>query len=366
MNNHSADITFFGTGEFAARALFDLAASASQAITVQIVGRSEARLAWLRTAANARAVLFGRPVRTITRVCPSFDEESITRVLKESRPKVVFQAASLQTASVLRGADNAWSQLVQQGGLSATAPFQALLSLRIARIAEHVLPGIHFLNACFPDVVNPMLVAAGVRVLSGVGNIGILSNAFAGSRNVREPGRVRVLAHYQQLGVWRKVPQERAGTAPRVWLDGQEVDDVFGAFADVQLSPEVAFDISGATGVPLMVALASGMAWRGHVPGPLGLPGGYPVRIDASGNMSLDLPEGVTAKDAEAWNKAFEERSGMTVGPDGHAQYHGLLREKLQAHDADIAKGFHCADVEIAAQRLSALRDRLQAAPALA
>ncbi|WP_028605124.1 hypothetical protein [Ottowia thiooxydans] len=360
MTTQSADITFFGTGEFAARALFDLVASASQPLTVQVVGRNEARLAWLRTAANARAVLFGRPVRTVTRVCDSFEDEPIARILSESRPRVVFQAASLQTASVLRGTDNAWSQLVQQGGLSATAPFQALLSLRIARIAQRVLPGTHFLNACFPDVVNPMLAAAGANVLCGVGNIGILSNSFAGSKNVQEDGRLRVLAHYQQLGVWRRQPGERQGATPRVWLDGREVADVFGEFADVKLSPEVAFDISGATGVPLMMALALGKEWRGHVPGPLGLPGGYPVRIDAQGRIALDLPEGITAQEAERWNNAFEERSGLTVSTDGRACYHGLLREKLELHDPELAKGFHCTEVEAVAERLGALRDRLQ------
>ncbi len=359
MTTASVDITFFGTGEFAARALFDLAASATRPLTVQVVGRNAPRLAWLRTAANARAVLFGRPLRVVTEVCSDFDEASVTRVLAASRPRVVFQAASLQTASVIRATDNAWSQLVQQGGLSATAPFQAVLSLRIARVVQQVLPGTSFLNACFPDVANPLLAAAGAQVLCGVGNIGILSNAFAGSKNVTEGGRLRVLSHYQQLGVWRKLPAEREGPTPRVWLDGQEIADVFAAFTDVTLSPQVAFDISGATGVPLMIALALGQAWRGHVPGPLGLPGGYPVQIDAQGRISLDLPAGISADDAARWNNAFEERSGLTVSADGQARYHGRLRELIEAHDPQLAQGFHCANVENVAQRLAALRDRL-------
>lgn len=358
-----ADITFFGTGEFAARALFDLASGATQPLTVQVVGRNEPRLSWLRTAANARAVMLGRPLRVVTHVCGSFDDESVTRVLATSRPRVVFQAASLQTASVIRAADTAWSQFVLQGGLSSTAPFQVVLSLRIARLVRQLLPDTLFLNACFPDVANPMLAAAGARVLCGVGNIGILSNAFAGSKNVREAGRLRILSHYQQLGIWRKLPPERGGSAPRVWLDGQEIADVFAEFADVFLSPEVSFDISGATGVPLMIALALGQPWRGHVPGPLGLPGGYPVSVDAHGQIALDLPEGVSAADAEGWNHAFEARNGLTVSSDGQARYHGRLLELMEQQDPQLARGFHCSDVEHVAQRLAILRAHLQGLP---
>lgn len=366
MTRAGADIAFFGTGEFAARALFDLAASAALPLDVLVIGRDEARLAWLRTAANARAVVFGRPLKVATQVCPQFDDASIARVLEATRPRVVFQAASLQTASVLRGSDDAWSRLVQQGGLSATAPFQAVLSLRIALAVQQLLPGTAFVNACFPDVANPLLAAAGVPVLCGVGNIGILANAFAGSRQIREGGRLRVLAHYQQLGTWRQLPPQRSGSAPRVWLDGAEVADVFAAFADVMLSPQVAFDISGATGVPLLVALASGQPWRGHVPGPLGLPGGYPVQVDAQGRLQLDLPPDLSEDQARRWNSAFEERSGMTVGDDGRARYHGRLQELLHAHDPQLAQGFACAEVEAVAARMAALRDRLQARPASA
>lgn len=366
MTTGSADVVFFGTGEFAARALFDLAASTAQPLAVRVVGRDEARLAWLRTAANARAVVFGRPLQVATQVCPQFDDASIARVLEAARPRVVFQAASLQTASVLRGSDDAWSQLVQQGGLSATAPFQAVLSLRIARAVQQRLPGTAFVNACFPDVANPLLVAAGASVLCGVGNIGILANAFAGARQVREGGRLRVLAHYQQLGTWRQLPPQRSGSAPRVWLDGTEVADVFATFADVMLSPQVAFDISGATGVPLLVALATGQPWRGHVPGPLGLPGGYPVALDAQGRLQLDLPAGILADEARRWNSAFEERSGLTVGDDGRARYHGRLQELLGAHDPQLAQGFACVEVEAVAARLATLRERLQTRPARA
>ena len=43
-----------------------------------------------------------------------------------------------------------------------------------------------------------------------------------------------------------------------------------------------------ASGVPLMIAMAAGDAWIRHVPGPNGLPGGYPVSF-RDGVLELDL-----------------------------------------------------------------------------
>src|SRR3546814_8971670 len=112
---------------------------------------------------------------------------------------------------------------------------------------------------------------------------------------------MRILAHYQQLPMWRLPPTHRTSIAPRVWIDQKEIQDVAAAFPGVTLSPDQAFDISGATGVPLMLALASNQPWRGHVPGPHGLSGGYPVRVDSHGALALHLPESLARGDAIAW-----------------------------------------------------------------
>ena len=47
------DILISGTGGFAARIAFDIAATARESVEVIIAGRNRERLNWLRTAANA-------------------------------------------------------------------------------------------------------------------------------------------------------------------------------------------------------------------------------------------------------------------------------------------------------------------------
>lgn len=356
------DILVSGTGSFAARILFDIAATADAPLRVVIAGRNLNRLRWLETAANARAAIFGRPVRFDSHAIDLLEAGAAPRLLAATRPKIVVQAASIQTSQVIAQSGNAWARLIAEGGLSATAVFQALITARVAdAIGRRGEPAI-LVNCSFPDVVNGMITALGHDVACGMGNIAILSNVFAGA-GVTPPGaKLKLLAHYQNLAAWRRAPSERGGIAPRVWIDGNEAGDVYARFANVQLTPEPVIDISGASGVPMLLAMASGREWSGHVPGPNGLPGGYPVTL-SGGRLDLDLPEGLARADAIAWNAAFEQANGLVVSTDGRVSYTGVLQERLADHDRQLADGFHVSELEQICERMLALRERISALP---
>jgi hypothetical protein len=147
---------------------------------------------------------------------------------------------------------------------------------------------------------------------------------------------------------------------PRVWIDGTEITDVRSRFADVKLTAEPAIEISGASGVPLILAMAAGEPWRGHVPGPHGLPGGYPVIFDGQA-LRLDLPSGLTPDNAVAWNARFEQENGLVVGEDGFARYTGRLAESLRRVSPELASGFAVADVEAVYAEMDKLRAKLLA-----
>jgi len=357
-----ADILIFGTGNFAGRIALDLAASAPEPVTVAIAGRNRDRLDWLRTAGNARAALFGRPARFISRAVDLSVRDAAATTLTAVEPRVVVQAASFQTGNVISNQDNAWTRLVAEGGLSATAVLQAPLSIAVARAVKAMRPRAYFINCCFPDVVNPLIAALDLPITSGVGNIAILSNAFAGV--LAGAGRLKVLAHYQNLAPWRQPPEIRSGRSARAWIGDEEVADVYARFASVRLTREPAIEISGPSGVPLMLAMAQGRDWSGHMPGPNGLPGGYPVTFSA-GRLDLDLPTELSRDEAIAWNLSYEKASGLVVSPDGQATYTGVLRERLAAFSTGIANGFHVRDIGDACHAMSDLRSRLQARTSL-
>jgi len=353
-----ADILIFGTGNFAGRIAMDLATTASEPVTVTIAGRNRDRLKWLQTAGNARAAMFGRPARFMSHEVDLSAENAAAGAIAAVEPKVVVQAASFQSGAVISNQGNGWTRLVAEGGLSATAVLQAPLSIAVARAVKAVRPRAHFINCCFADVVNPLIAALDLPISCGMGNIAILANAFVGTL-APGSGQLRILAHYQNLAPWRRSPETRIEPPARVWIGDDEVTDVYGSFAGVQLTREPAIEISGASGVPLMLAMARGRAWTGHVPGPGGLPGGYPVTL-RGGVLDLDLPSALARDDAIAWNRRYEEESGLVVMPDGRAVYTGVLRDRLNALSPALARGFHVRDINAVCRAMHDLRSRLE------
>jgi saccharopine dehydrogenase-like NADP-dependent oxidoreductase len=115
------DILILGTGPFAQRIACDLAATATKPTRVAVAGRNTFRLAWILTAARARAQLFARPVAIEGHEIDLGGSGRVAELLAGLRATVIVQAASLQPASVISGAGNAWTRLVSEGGLSATA-----------------------------------------------------------------------------------------------------------------------------------------------------------------------------------------------------------------------------------------------------
>ena len=94
------------------------------------------------------------------------------------------------------------------------------------------------------------------------------------------------------------------------------------------------------------------------MPGPNGLPGGYPVKFSAG---RLGSAGQVVPHEAIAWNLSYEETSGLVVGSNGYATYTGVLRERLAALSLTIADGFHVRDLGDASRAMNDLRSRLQA-----
>lgn len=361
-NIPACDIAVFGTGQFAGRIIFDLAATSFDAIRVGIAGRNAERLDWLTTAANARAFMFGRPARFFPIRIDVTDDDSVRALLAAARPRLAVQTASSQPSSIIAQNDTAWARLIAEGGLSATAVTQAQLSLKVGEAIRATGIECALINCCFPDVVNTMLEARGIPVLCGTGNVAILSNAFSGALPDRSR-KLRILAHYQQLSTWRQTADGREGLPPRVWIGDGEIADVFGEFAALKLTREPAIEISGASGVTLMQAFVAGRTWFGHAPGPNGLPGGYPVRLNGTA-LELDLPQGLPASEAIQWNARFEQECGLVVDLDGQATYTGRLKELLAESGFAYADGFHVSQLTNVGESFDLLRQRLEATPA--
>ena len=353
-------ILVFGSGQFAGRIVFDLAATAHAPVQVVVAGRNRERLDWLRTAGNGRALIYRSMARIEAHRLDMTEPDGIATCIDQVKPAVIVQAASPQASAVIAGSGNAWTRLIAEAGLSAMAVTQSMFSIRTARAIKASGHACHLINCAYPDVANSMIAALGLPVTCGVGNIAILSSIFPEALGIDDPLRMKLLAHYQTLTPYRYSADERTGPFPRLWLDGAEVADAGAATRKARITREPAIEISGASGVPLMLAMVTGETWLGHVPGPAGRPGGYPVVL-RNGTLSLDLPPGLSEAEAVAWNAAFERHSGLYVEQSGRAHYTGRLYERLKEHSPDLAEGFAMADIDTVFAETEHLRARLLA-----
>ena len=106
----ACDILILGTGPFAQRIACDLAATATEPTRIVLAGRNAFRLAWVLTAARARAQMFARPVTIKSHEIDLSGSERTGELLGSLRASVVVQAASLQPASVISGSGNGWTR----------------------------------------------------------------------------------------------------------------------------------------------------------------------------------------------------------------------------------------------------------------
>jgi hypothetical protein len=353
----TCDILVCGTGYFAEIMLGDMAAVARTPIHIVVGGRNRERMKWLVDACRSRAAIYGTLATFDSALLDSSSVDGLTIQLRILRPKVVVQSASMQSPWKVDNNASDWSKLVANAGFGITIAFHSLLSWRTASAIKKLGLKCHFVNTCYPDGVNQVLANAGLPLTTGVGNIGIFSAVIGSRLSVEQRPLLRVLGHHHHIVEWRKRSTERAGVAVRAWIGDEEIADVVGMTRDVQLPYRDLNLISGASSVPVLLALAGEGKRQAHVPGPHGLAGGYPVLVDETG-VVLDLPKGLSRDDAIVWNQQFEVEDGVSVR-DGRVVYSERAQELLRKHSPALAAGFAVQDVEPAAAELAALRQSL-------
>ena len=359
MADETCDVLVAGTGLFAEKIVFALAMTAARPITVAVGGRNRERMDWLCLSGNSRAALFGRPVRVISLTVRWDSAATIAETLAICRPAVVAQTATVQSPRNLDRPSSPWRRLISRaGGFGATVALQALLLSRMARALEMAGVEAALLNACYPDAVNAMLAARGETVLCGLGNVAAAAAMIAAALGRTEPGAVMVLAHHQSPSIWRRPPAERHGTAPRVWVDGRELDRVFERLETLRSPRDSRQSIAGTSAAPLIAALLGHGDTVGHAAGPLGLPGGYPVAV-RDRELTLDLPADLGREEAVAYNRGFAEHDPARLLDDGRVVYADEARRVLAEASPELARGFHMTDLDAAAAEMLALRDRL-------
>lgn len=281
--------------------------------------------------------------------------ETAAEFVARLMPDIVVHVVSPQSPSELHGGASAWTGLVREAGLGLTLPLQAVLAARLAAAVARVRPQCLFVNAAYPDSVNPVLRHLGLPVFCGLGNVAVLDAAVRARLSLTETSDLRVIGHHCHMSANRRVPEAR------VWHNGRELPDVAALLSSVRALPRaVTNSIAASCAGTLLRKLIVGEPFSAGVPGPYGLPGGYPVTVNRD-RISLDLPDGVSTDEAVALNEAWSRSEGAWVSSAGEVRFSEIAADALAHHGLrDIAGGFAVADLESAAADLAELRETLR------
>jgi hypothetical protein len=324
--------------------------------TLMVAARDGARARWIAQSVQARSFAAGVPVTTLYFELDWSSTDQLAAMIAAAAPTAILNTASLQSLWSLTTAD-AWSRLIREGGYGVTAALQAALLPRLGRALSSSASKAAVVNACYPDVVNAGALRMGLGIRCGIGNIALVAELLRQHLAASGDREIRLLAGHWDVSEFCRPPEQRSDF-PLVWRNERVVEPECIAGAP-SLAADATLNAYGAgASASLLCSLALGRNWRGHVPGPLGELGGYPVSLD-EGQLHYDLPQDITLDEARSWNWRRCERDGAVVEEGRHLRFCGKAAESIRAVARDLAGGFDFKDVEGAASAFLELRDVL-------
>ena len=282
-------------------------------------------------------------------------QDGVASILGRERPDMVFHAAAMISPWLLPERETPASLALRAAGFGLMLPAQLPLIRQVMRAVRDLDLTCPVINASYPDLTHPVLAAEGLAPTVGVGNAGMLFDTLTGEMRVGELGGVaQLFAHHAQVTPFARRERYAPGEAPWLFLDGQpsSFDSMIGGPLP---AGRLLNALTARHAVAIVAALLGGPVLRTSAPGPLGLPGGWPVSISLDG-VELDLPSAVTVTRAIDYQARAARGDGVAgIDPDGTVHYTEAARAALERIAPDLAQPLRREDVATRLDRLNAL-----------
>jgi hypothetical protein len=247
--------------------------------------------------------------------CDLGDSGALIQVLGQHRPDLVVQSACLLSPWWTFETPGPAARLLEQAGFGAQLPLQLSVLMSVMTACREVGLRAPIVNASYPDVTHAVLAPLGLGPTIGIGNVGIIAGLIRAASGVQASGGsdpFRLLAHHAHVwpalrGQWGETLAGR----PRLWVGEPAVPqaEIPLPTAPLPLDRSINY-LSAASALDIIAALLDSSPRRLHAPGPLGLPGGYPLQV-GDGRVELDLPPQLTSQEAAAWLGACAGQEGI-------------------------------------------------------
>ena len=307
------------------------------------------------------ALINGYPVEVKPIKQDIMNVEETAKLLKELKPTIIFNAATMLSTFL-------YAPIAKRLVKELSLPLKSYLAGHT--LAKDLAPiyklmqavkesGIDtkVVNIAFPDNSHIVLNKVGLSPLIGGGTIDLTVNAIR--RIVAKKKNVPVSAVQVSMVAHHAIRVYPGGEVPyfiKIVVNGEDVTSEFNTDELINESNKMTLGFNNASMVAasavenMISILGDKKAFR-HSPGPNGLPGGYPLEMNADG-VEVILPKEITLDKAIELNLTGMQKDGIErVDPDGTVTYtkecvmffeealgiHGWERMKLE-ETVDLAK----------------------------
>ncbi len=360
----NCDILVIGAGSVSRVFCYAVALAFKESLKVCVIGRAKSSVDEVVTIANARSATFFSKVTFTGDSIDWHSENDLADKLATYSPRLILQTASLQSPWEFTTSKSAWCSLIKRGGFGITLPLQTALVARVASLIKQTMAADSILvNMCYPDAVNPLLNYLGLPIVCGAGNVGIISTLLKSLLNLDKTRQLQVIAHHSHITNLIKNKEEPLTELEglRIWLDGQQFHQIDTLLYPIQsIKGEQLNQIVGCLSAEVVLALLGSSPVHTHVPGPNGLPGGYPVVIQG-GKVEIALPQNCTIAEAIELNRRGAIEDGVeAIETEGFIRWNSRVSEAIKQYAPSLAEGFQAEDLQIVCQEFIELRNRLR------
>lgn len=334
-----------------------------------VVGRREEETVRLTNLVALSAAQLGEFIAIEAATVDVLDVPLMAATVRKHAPDIVINCASLQSWRIITQLPKPAFEALDEAQFGPWLPMHLTLmhSLMQAIKASGVKTTV--VNAAFPDAVNPILAKVGLAPQLGIGNVANLIPAVRLSiarLMERDPRDVEVrlyTQHYLSHYVPRRGLPRQAHYKLLYSVDGRGATgsllpaDIFET-ARTHYRRMGGIDgqyLTACSAVTVLEGLISPTPVLVHVPGPLGLPGGYPVKLHAGG-IEVQFSAECTEQQAVEINQQCQSQDGIdsihedgsvTFNPTCMTVFKQLLgyskREMSISQSADFAQELACA-----------------------
>lgn len=351
----TVDVLLIGTGSLAKAFCYAMAKANNLAqIKVVILGRSIEKASKISIVAETCSAIALSNVSFSPEEVSFESEADLEKKISKFAPKIVLQMSSPQSPWEFGDHNNKWSKLVNYAGFGLTVPLQSFVTLKVAKIIKNLKLQSLLVNACYPDLVNPLLKCLGYDVTCGVGNVSILAAAIRSRSEAYKKADLKILGHHLHLTKRNNLPPDYNN--PRIWVDNIHEESADQSLERIRnVKDQELNQLTGLISAQIIMALLNTYPTFYNLPGPNGLPGGYPAIVSSSG-VVLNLPSAIGEDEAIAWNIECSKYDGASIDKNGFVRFNDLARDSLKLNSMKCAEGFYCEDIDKVYKEFASLR----------